>query len=95
MSHATAKATRRDIRRALGPETVSLVNGLTQTLTERVVPTLAHHTDALTEHNRELDSHDRQLDALHERVKALEADARAVKAMTVTQRLRWAMQALF
>lgn len=95
MSATTAKATRRDLKRALGNEGLKQVHALTTLVLETLVPSVEQVTATLNQQSLELGAHDRQLTAFHDRLTRFEADAKALQLLTFGQRLRFAMQALF
>lgn len=91
MSEATAKATRRDICRALGPAGVDAVNSVAQTVYAGILPQLAALTTTQTQFSRELDGHDRQLCGAYERLDRLEAEAKAQRELSFWGRMQWAL----
>lgn len=86
MRQALAKATRRDLRRAVGEETLSLVEANSHALDQQVLPNL----QALTKQLHEVDTRVRGLDHhLTPRLLALERRMAWHQALTFVGRLRW------
>jgi hypothetical protein len=77
MSESTAKATRRAVRRAVGPSAVEVVTKLGATAILQ------------STHLRE---HDHQFDRVCERLDRLEADARSRAELTLVGRLSWLLR---
>lgn len=83
MSASTAKATRREIRRAVGQDGLDAVNSVAVTVYER-------HSPRLNLHGDRLDNHGRQLELLAERVTHLETQERIRAGWSPWRRLQWA-----
>lgn len=82
MSQSTARHTRREIRRAIGPSGLDAVNLTSQVVHDHVLPTLQAHTDQITGHERQFTRH-------WEVLEAARLAQRTFRAMTFRQRVRW------
>jgi hypothetical protein len=81
MSQATAKATRRAIRKAVGPEAIDVINSHANSITD-ILHALETFNARLTERR---DEHD----ALAEFARGVAADGLAFRSLGVLGRLKW------
>lgn len=91
MSGSVAKASRRDLRRALGATGLHTLQGLSALVTQTVIPSVEQATDTINQQNRELEAHDRQLADYHARLERLETESKARAVLTFWGRMHWAL----
>lgn len=89
MSGATARVTRREIRRAIGPDGLAAVNATSLLVHEQIGPAVHFLREA---HDRQLIEHSvtgDRLTRLESDMRALQAIARASIGLSFWQRLSW------
>jgi hypothetical protein len=92
MSDLTAKATRRDLRRAVGSEAVSVINAQTSVIDQRILPSIATLESLLgaqIDRITKLESRAFATDSLTSSHSASLALMRDFRARRFLQRLKW------